>query len=223
MEQWLGYSLQDVILFSAETYWRLFERHNTALWPLPIISEMMGAGMLAAVVFGQRWSGTAACLAFALAWAFIGQAFLRGLYEPINWTIVHVIPAFWLQAVLLLVFCRKLTFGTGRLRTTIAAVLALVALAYPVAAVIAGRPFVQSEVLGIAPDPTAVATLAILILATPGWCRLLLSLIPAVWLALSAATLLTMDASTGWIPLGALALALVALTLPSTDIGEHRS
>lgn len=222
MEQWLGFSPQDVILFSEETYWRLFERHNTALWPLPVISQVAGAVAFAAIVLGRRWARIVSFLALALAWGLIAQTFLRGLYEPINWAIAYVVPLFWLQAVLLAVFGRTLTFCTDRLQATIAVVLAVVALAYPAAALIAGRQLVQSEVLGVAPDPTAVATLAVLTLAKPGWCRLLLCLIPAAWQALSSATLLTMNASTGWIPLGALALALIAQALPVAGVNKQR-
>lgn len=214
IEQWLGYTLQDVILFSSETYWRLFERHNTSLWPLPVISQAAGAGLAVAIVLGQRWAGLTAFLALGLAWGSIAHAFLANLYEPINWAVAYVTPLFWFQAALMVIFAPRLTFGNGGARPVIAVALAAVSLAYPVAGLIDGRPIAQSEVLGMAPDPTAVATLAILTLATPGWCRLLLSLLPAAWLAVSATTLLAMNLATGWLPLAALGLAIAAQILP---------
>ena len=40
MSEWWSYSPSDFLLFSARTYYRLFEIHNAALWPAgsPVIA-----------------------------------------------------------------------------------------------------------------------------------------------------------------------------------------
>jgi hypothetical protein len=73
----------------------------------------------------------------------------------------------------------------------------------------AGRGWRQVEIFGVAPDPTAVATLGIILLAN-GRGRRALIVVPAIWCAISGATLLAMKAPDAWIPplAGVLAVAL---------------
>jgi hypothetical protein len=62
--------------------------------------------------------------------------------------------------------------------------------AYPPIAPLIGRPWTQVEVFGIAPDPTAVATLGILLAAErPHWGLLA---VPLIWCAIGGATLWAM-------------------------------
>ena len=42
MADWLSYRPQDFLLFSPRTYWRLFELHNEALWPLHLLTFAIG-------------------------------------------------------------------------------------------------------------------------------------------------------------------------------------
>ena len=37
MVEWSRYGLEDFLLFSASTYQRLFELHNAAWWPAPLL------------------------------------------------------------------------------------------------------------------------------------------------------------------------------------------
>jgi len=74
-----------------------------------------------------------------------------------------------------------------------------------------GRPWSAGEVFGIAPDPTAVATLVVLALAD-GRARWWLMIIPLLWCAITGATLWTMESAEYLVaPLCALAAAGVAL------------
>ena len=68
--------------------------------------------------------------------------------------------------------------------------------------------------MAIAPDPTAVATLGLLALAAGSRWTALLCVAPALWLAVSALTLLTMGAWQGWAVLAALLAGLAARVLP---------
>jgi hypothetical protein len=72
-----------------------------------------------------------------------------------------------------------------------------------------GRGWASSEVFGIAPDPTAMATLGVLLLARG---RLLPWLLPIaiLWCLLSGLTLQTMGEPQAWAPCAALALAAAA-------------
>jgi len=85
-------------------------------------------------------------------------------------------------------------------------------LLYPAIAPLMGRGWPAAELFGLAPDPTAIGTLAILALAAKGWRRWVLMPIPLLWCLLSTATLWTMGAPEFLLPaLGALAATAVAL------------
>ena len=81
-----------------------------------------------------------------------------------------------------------------------------------------GRPWRQTELFGVAPDPTAVATLGLLLLAA-GRVRWDLLAVPVAWCVISGATLLAMKARDAWIPLLAAALAV---TLAVGKARSHR-
>ena len=67
----------------------------------------------------------------------------------------------------------------------------LALLAWPLIGPLVGRPWVQAEIFGIAPDPTVVATLGVLMAADRTRWELLV--IPLLWCAISGATLWTMQ------------------------------
>ena len=75
-----------------------------------------------------------------------------------------------------------------------------------------GRPWRQAEIFGVAPDPTAVATLGVLLFAR-GKARWELVVLPAVWCVVSGATLLAMHAPDFWVTplLGAVAVSLAVV------------
>ena len=75
---------------------------------------------------------------------------------------------------------------------------------------ISGRPILGAELFGIAPDPTAIATLALLLAAQPGRMTWLLLAPPLLWCTASAATLFALGAWEGWIPIAAVALTIAA-------------
>ena len=77
----------------------------------------------------------------------------------------------------------------------------------PVLGPLFGRSWSQIEVFGVAPDPTAVATLGVLLLGS-GRVRWELMALPLLWCAVSGATLLSMDAPAAGIPIGAAVLVV---------------
>jgi hypothetical protein len=91
----------------------------------------------------------------------------------------------------------------------------------PLLARLLGRPWSQAEVLGLAPDPTAIGTLGLLLLLRPGEVArstptraLLLApwAIPLLWCVIGGATLWTMRApEAALMPCAGLLAAVVAM------------
>ena len=88
-------------------------------------------------------------------------------------------------------------------------------LAHPMLAPAFGRPWSQAEVFGLAPDPTVIATLGLLLCADARgrgvrWLLRALWAVALAWCAVSAATLWTLGSAQGGVPLLAAALAVAA-------------
>ena len=215
MSEWWSYTLEDFLLFSPRVYWRLFELHNEAVWPLQILTLLLGAAVLVLVVRPRPWSRRAISAMLAAAWLWIAWAFLWNRYSQINWAVVYAAPAFILEALVLawmgtlrghlrFVASRSLAGVAGFLLLSFAVIL------HPVVAKLGGRGFGAAEIVGIAPDPTVIATLGLLTMASGNVTAWLCLVVPLAWCLVSWATLYTMGAPEAWIPVSASVLAIAA-------------
>ena len=205
MSEWWSYRPSDFLMFAPRTYWRLFELHNEAWWPAPWLLPLAG---LAAVACLLRWRLPAlrAVLAgLAAVWSFVAWAFLLQRYAPINSAAPVFAIGFGAQALALAVLATRPDLGVAARRGRRVAGLLLCAfglLGHPLLAVVAGRPWTQAEVFGLAPDPTVIVTLGVLLWVQAGPARPTRRLLHALWTvalawcAISAMTLWTMDQTT---------------------------
>ena len=212
MSEWWTYRPEDFLLFSPRVYWRLFESHNAVLWPLHLVT--LAAGLAIILLIAQRPKIRARWISLILAilWIFVGWSFLWNRYSTINWAAAYIAPAFFVEGALLLVACLRdaLAFDRRRPADWIGYLILGFALAgQPLLAPLQGRGWASSEVFGIAPDPTVMATLGVLLLARGRLLPWLLP-IPVLWCLLSGMTLQTMGEPQAWAPYGALALAAAA-------------
>jgi len=212
MSEWWTYRTEDFLLFSPRVYWRMFELHNAALWPLHVLT--LAAGLIIILLIARRPGIGARWIAFILAmlWIFVGWSFLWNRYATINWAAAYVAPAFAIEGVLFLIWSLldRLAFDRRGPAGWIGYLILAFALAgLPLLAPVQGRGWTSSEVFGIAPDPTAMATLGLLLLAR-GKLLLVLLPIPVLWCLLSGITLQTMGEPQAWAPYAALVLAVTA-------------
>jgi len=219
MSEWWTYRPEDFLMFAPRTYWRLFELHNQAWWPAQVLAVLSGLAIALGLWRGQSGALRLSTVVLALCCAFVAWAFLWQRYAVINWAAVGLAWAFGAQAIGLLVLAGQssLVLAAGRVRRGVGLGLLLWAvLVHPLLALALGRPWVQAEVLGLAPDPTAIAMLGVLLCAdaVARATRVLLALLRAgalAWCAVSAATLATMGSSQGWVVVGAGLVAAAAL------------
>ncbi len=215
MSEWWTYSLSDFLLFAPRTYYRLFELYNDEIWPAQILALALGAAIVVLLARGGDWPGRLIAALLAASWLFVAWAFHLERYATINWSAVYFAAGFALQALLLI--------WTGTIRgrlvlrmdahpvDRVGLGLFLFALGgQPAIGRLMGRPWVQAEVLGVAPDPTAVATLGLLLMA--GRVPWALMVLPLLWCTVTGATLWTMAAPDALVtPLAALAAVVLAL------------
>ena len=243
---WLSYRPSDFLMFSPRTYWRLFELHNLAWWPLQVLALAAGAAGAVAVARAGAVAQRAVPWMLAAAWGFVAWYFHAERYAPINWAAVGLAWLFAAQALVLVGLASLPAVpvlagtsgahlqrghwrnaGAAPQRRWAAVALWLFALVlYPCLAPLQGRPFAQSEVLGLAPDPTVVATLAWL-LATSGraptevWRRLFRIAAWALALAAAAASAATL-ATMGEPQALGLVVAIVLAIVPAIAFGCRR-
>ncbi len=197
MPEWWTYSLRDFVMFSPRTYYRLLELYNAQVWPAHVAALALGVGFLILLRRSEAWRGRAIAALLSLCWLYVAYGYLLVRYTTINWAGRYFSAAFVLQALLLVhagAIAGKLPFPAirspvehgGRLLFVFAL------LVQPFLAPIVGRGWQHAEVFGVAPDPTAIGTLGLLLLAAERVPWLLL-LIPLGWCVISAATLWVMD------------------------------
>ena len=188
MSEWWTYSLSDFLLFSPRTYYRLFELYNLAVWPWHIAGVALGFIVLALWLSGGPWHGRAIALILASCWLWVAWAYLLLRYETINWAARYFAVGFAVEAALL-VWSGLIRDGLRLRRAWDAATIAglglfcLAIFAWPLIGLSLGRPVVEAEVFGVAPDPTVAATLGVLLNAERT--RWELVVIPLLWCAIS--------------------------------------
>ena len=212
MSEWWTYSLSDFLMFSQRSYYRLIALYNEAVWPAHLLALAVGLAVIVCVARPGPQMRRIALFALALAWAWIGLAYHLQRYADINTAGPWFALAFGVQALLLgFLAARPHGAAPARMQNRVALGLTgLAIVAYPLLALGSGRGWGQAEVFGIAPDPTAIATLGVLLAwrAHPiAW------LIPLAWCAVSGATLVELRVGHAWLllafPIFAVAAGLV--------------
>lgn len=184
MTEWWTYRLSDFLMFEPETYYRLFERLNAALWPMGLVALLTGLWMLTSSWRGERPALIAAVL--AILWIIVAYVFHYQRYSTIMLAGKWFAGLFVLEGVLLGIWAyssRKVS-GTVALRGGV--YLAGTGLViWPFIALLAGRNWKGAELFGLAPDPTAVVTIGLLLaIRAPKW----LMVIPIIWCLITGAT-----------------------------------
>jgi hypothetical protein len=221
MSEWWSYGLSDFLLFSPRTYYRLFELYNRAVWPAHVLAVALGVAVLLLLRRPVPAHSRLLAAILALAWLWIAWAFHYERYATINWAATYVAMAFALEGLAFL----WLSASPSRLASeprldvpgSTGLILYLFALAvHPLLVVFAGRSWRGTEIFAVAPDPTAIGTLGLLLLSRlPA--RHPLMLIPFLWCVLTSVTLYAMGSRQAWVVAAAAAAALVAAVYSAFD------
>lgn len=207
MPEWWTYTLSDFLLFSPRTYYRLIGRHNEALWPAQVAAFGLGFVVVGLLRRPSARQGRIVSAILAILWVWVAWAFVWRRYATINWAASWFVWLFAIEVLLLVltgVVRGGLSFSWRRdAAGTLGIALFVLSLAlYPMIAPLLGRGWRQAEIFGVAPDPTAVATLGLLLLAegAPRW-ELLAA--PLLWCLIGGATLWAMGSPEAWVLLPA--------------------
>ena len=195
MSEWWRYRISDFLMYSARTWYRLVEQYNEALWPAHLVAILLGIVVIWLVLRPRPEQGRAIAAITALLWSWVAIVWHLQYFLTINWAARWFAAGFGVQATLLLWFGvvrRDLTFDVGgRVVSRVGmAILLFAVLGYPLIAIGSRRGAVQSEVFGMMPDPTALATIGLLLMTER---RRWLLAVPIAWFLLSGSIRLYLE------------------------------
>jgi hypothetical protein len=215
MGPWGSYDLGDFLMFAPETYYRLFARLNEAVWPLPIVMLALGTVIPLLLRSPPPWPKRFAAALLAACWLWVAWAYHLERYAVINWAAPGFAALFALEALVLLWFgVIRGRFHSAPAETlarrTGSALFAFGLGVYPLLNPLMGHGWTRAEVFGIAPDPTAIATLGVLLMARKAPWPLWIG--PVAWCLVTGLALWTLQAPHAFLPpLAALLAAAAAL------------
>jgi Family of unknown function (DUF6064) len=176
--------------FTAETLFASLAQYHQALWPLPPIALLLGLAMVLLTLRPMQHSDRMIGGLLAAAWLWIGIGYHLLHLARLDFAAPLYGLLFVLEGVLLLwsTLRGRLAFRfRGGLVGWAGLALAMLALAWPLLDRLAGLSWQAERVVLLAPAPTVVLTLALLLLV-PGRTPLRLVLVPLLWTLIAGAT-----------------------------------
>jgi hypothetical protein len=203
------------IPFTIEQFFDVFLTYNTAIWPVQVLAYLLGILALLLSFRESKLSARIVAGILALFWIWMGV-----LYHIVYFRVIN--PAAWifgifyiLQGLLFFLFgtiCGKLSFRfiLKPLPITGACFILYAMVVYPLLGIGFGHSYPRAPMFGVAPCPTTIFTLGILLWATKSVPTFLL-VIPLLWsiVGMSAAVNLRVPQDYGLVVAGVLGTALI--------------
>lgn len=182
--------------FTVEQFFAVFAAYNTAIWPVQVLAYALG---LAAV--GALWSSSLTGKRVILSilgifWGWNGIVYQSVFFAPINPAAKGFAAAFVLQAILFAASAIARNRLQFKFRLDLRSFLGMglifyALLIYELLGYAAGHGLMTGPLFGVAPCPTTIFTLGMLLMAEGGL-AVWLAVIPVLWALIgsSAAVLL---------------------------------
>lgn len=171
--------------FTIEEFLGVFAAYNAAICPAQLVAFVLG--VLAITALWRRWPIAARLIPaiLALMWVVNGIGYHYLFFATINPAAPLFALFFVVQAVLFSVCAllpTALRFVTGRdVRTVFGAAILIYAIAvYPIIGLWAGHGLMKGPMFGVAPCPTTIFTIGMLMMARGPWVPWL-AIIPFLW------------------------------------------
>lgn len=176
---------QMKIPFTIEEFFALFVRYNAAIWPVQLVAYGLGLVAIALLLADPRRGKPLILGVLAVFWLWNGIAYHWSFFTEINTAAYGFGALFVAQGLLFAataVMRNSLQFEwVGGLRGLAAwALIIYAAVIYELLGYAAGHGLMNGPLFGIAPCPTTIFTVGVLLIAR-GRLALLLSIIPVLW------------------------------------------
>ena len=156
--------------FSVEQFFALFERYNLAIWPAQLVAYVLAGFLVWSIAARRMMSWRVAAFTLGAFWLWNGLVYHLAFFTAINPAAYGFAALFVVQGVALI--SSGLQAGNTRIIverdawTAVAAGLILYAMvAYIIIGILVGHGWPRAPMFGVAPCPTTIFTLGVLILA----------------------------------------------------------
>jgi hypothetical protein len=171
--------------FTTQQFLDIFPVYNAAIWPAQIIALVLGLMALAALWREWPIAPRLVPAILALMWAVSGIGYHFLFFARINPAATMFGVLFVVQAILFVACATSATgmrIDTGRgLRTALGTAIISYALAiYPIIGIWEQHGLMKGPMFGVAPCPTAIFTIGILLMARGRWVPWL-AILPLLW------------------------------------------
>lgn len=210
--------MSDLLPFSRDQFFGVFEAYNEVTWPAPVVAYAIGI-VVAVPLLARRRTLPAAAHAFAtlglaLMWAWTVVVYHGLFFSEINPAAIAFAALFVIQSGLFVTAARSMRFGTTNLTDTVVANVFIVyaLILYPAIGYWTGHTYPATPVFGITPCPVTIFTFGLL-LQTEGRPPWFLVAIPALWSLIGGSAAFLLDVAQDWALLlsGFVALAVFAI------------
>lgn len=189
--------MSRLVPFTREVFLGLFEQYNAAVWPAQPVAYALGLLVLLSALKPYKGSGRLIAAVLAAAWIWNGVAYHMLHFATLVWAAWAFGFLFVVQGLMFLgtgVLRGRLAFRfEGGVTGWIGIGMALFAMAaYPLIGVLAGQGLPRIPAFGLAPGPTAIFTLGVLLMAAPR-VPLHLLVIPLLWSIVGGAVAWQLD------------------------------
>jgi hypothetical protein len=199
--------------FAQDAFFAVFGRYNTAVWPLIPIFYLLGGASVALLFRPSRGAALFISLTLAAMWLVNGVGYHWTFFREINPAAVIFGAVFVVQAALLVFLSSRnanLRFTARRdVRSVVGLTLVLfAAILYPAWGWISGHLWPEMPAFGVAPCPTTIFTIGILLTGSWRVVRWLL-ILPGLWAAVGGSAALLLGVPQDFGLLAALALLIL--------------
>lgn len=204
--------------FDGPTWLAILEQYNQAIWPLHGLAALLVLASIALAFTGWRQAGRTVGLLLGVLWIWVGLTFFGGSVVPFHFAAEALAGVFVGQGLMLvfaLTVMDRAAFGwPGGWPGGLAVVLLVYAVVvHPLLGhLLMATPWTQLSYVGVAPGPTALLTLGLLLLAQPRP-TLIVAIIPLLWALVTGYMAAGLDLPLEYIPavLGVVASAMLAM------------
>lgn len=170
--------------FSIEEFLSVFERYNTAVWPMQIVLHALAAGIIVILVLKMRKGSQVINAILSFFWLWMGIVYQIIYFSSINPAAYIFGAAFTLQALLFAYFGflrKQIEYHPNKsVRSIVGIILVIYGVAlYPMTSYLFGFDFRQSPTFGL-PCPTTIFTLGFLLM-TQNKIQTRIIIIPLLW------------------------------------------
>jgi len=207
--------------FSRSEFLAVFAAYNEAIWPLQLFYSAAGLLAIGLLFYRASWADRAISAVLAVFWLTMAIAYHWTFFAPVNPAAYLFGGIFLLQAGLFViegVGRNRIHYGgASTVRSWFAALLIAYGIAiYPLIGLLVTHPYPNTPLFGVAPCPTTLFTLGLLILARYPK-PLVIALVPLAWSVIGGSAAILLGVPEDWALFG----ALVAWT--GLALGESRT